>query len=119
MALNNQNDVSNLPFEIPYERTKQALVRTINKIAEDESMPSSLMIIILENVINEFKNNAYAQIIGNYDVSIPQGVETSPVAQSDSQVTEHVGPINKETLDKLRESGVRIIENDENNQNQK
>lgn len=75
----------NLPFEVNYERVKQALVRTVNQIAESEQMPSSLMIITLENVLQEFKLNTYSTIIGNYDISIPEGAELDQDPNSNEQ----------------------------------
>ena len=77
----------NLPFEVNYERVKQSLVRTVNQVAESEQMPSSLMIIILENVLQEFKLNTYSTIIGNYDISMPDGAESNQELNSDQQTS--------------------------------
>ena len=98
----------NLPFEVNYERVKQALVRTINQIAESEQMPSSLMIITLENVLQEFKLNTYSTIIGNYDISIPEGAESDQGAKSDQQ------PPMRKTIDlvpdEIKNGDIPIVE---------
>ena len=90
-------NMDNLPFEVNYEHVKQSLIRTINQIADSEQMPSSLMIIVLENVLQEFKLNTYSTIIGNYDISIPEGAVVNQKTQT-KQVTDPSKQTNK-TID--------------------
>lgn len=94
-------DISNLPFEVHYERVKQNLIRTINRISETEQMPPSIMMVVLENVLQEYKVNSYSIILGNYNISIPEGVETDDENYESKDDTETV---NEDTESELIEN---------------
>ena len=79
------NDTS-LPFEIGIEKAKSDLTKAINSIGKEYSIPSSIMTMILESILNESKLNTYSTIISYYDISHPSRSET--LQNDDIEMTE-------------------------------
>lgn len=64
-------DLGNLPIEVGIEKAKRDIVNAINQIGRSYSLPSSILFMVVEEVVNSSKNSTYATIIANYDISIP------------------------------------------------
>jgi len=61
----------NLPIEVGFERAKADIVVAMKRIGDKHSLPSSLMLMLLENVVTESKLNTYATIVSNCDIIPP------------------------------------------------
>ena len=76
-------DDTSLPFEVGIEKAKSDLTKAINSIGKEYSIPSSLMTMILESILNESKMNTYSTIISYYDISHPSHSSRSETLQND------------------------------------
>ena len=83
----------NLPIEVGFERAKADIVIAIKKIGDKHSLPSSLMLILLESVVTESKLNTFATIVSNCDI-IPPTADNSHDQVMQSEETED-GTTNK------------------------
>lgn len=60
-----------LPFEIGIEKAKSDIVNAIGEIGKRYSIPSSIMTMILQSVVEDSKLNTYSSILAYYDISNP------------------------------------------------
>ena len=58
-----------LPFEIAIEKAKAELSKSVFEISKIYSIPSSIMTLIHQEVLNEIKLNTYGTILAYYDDS--------------------------------------------------
>ncbi len=63
-----------LPIEVGLEKAKREILQAINQIGNSYDLPSSLVLMLVEQIVNDTKLNTYETIITNYDISIPKGV---------------------------------------------
>ena len=70
--MDEQNNQDTLPFEIGIEKAKNDIINMINVIGQKYSIPSSILSMILQNIVDESKANVYSTIISNYDISLPK-----------------------------------------------
>lgn len=77
-------DITNLPIEIGIEKAKRDIVTAINQIGREYSLPSSILFMVVEEVLNSSKNSTYTTIIANYDISIPKSPTESDQTKSDT-----------------------------------
>ena len=70
------NDVP--PIEIGLQKAKDEILQSINMIGKKYSIPSSIILLIVEQIVQDTKINTYESIIGRYDVSMPGGVSEKP-----------------------------------------
>ena len=64
-------DNETLPIEVDVEKAKVDIVSAVSDIGRKYSLPSSLMLIILENIVSESKLNALRNVVVQYDISNP------------------------------------------------
>lgn len=62
-----------LPFEIRIEKAKYEILHTVNQIGNSYDIPSPILIMLLEQIVEESKLNTYIAITTNYNISIPEG----------------------------------------------
>lgn len=67
-----------LPIEVGFERAKRELLQAINQIGKRYNLPSSLMTLIVQQLITESKLNTFEVIVANYDITLPKGAEDTP-----------------------------------------
>lgn len=75
------NDTS-LPFEIGIEKAKSDLSKAIIDIGKKYTIPSSIMTLILQEVISDSKLNTYGTILAYYDIANPTQ-ENQDILQND------------------------------------
>ena len=75
------NDLS-LPFEIGIEKAKSDLSKAIVDIGKKYTIPSSIMTMILQEVISDSKLNTYGTILAYYDITNPTQ-ENQDILQND------------------------------------
>ena len=78
----------NLPIEVGLEKARFEIVQAIGQIGDRYSIPSSLLLILLENIVNESKLATFTNILAGYDISNPTPVKPSVPTQIPSPVPE-------------------------------
>lgn len=67
--MDNKNTNNSLPFEVGIEKAKHDIIVAINIIGQKYSIPSSILSMILQSIVDESKINTYSTIISNYDIT--------------------------------------------------
>lgn len=65
-----------LPIDVSISRAKREILQAINQIGNSYGLPSVITTIIVDQIVKESTLNAYETIIRNYDIEIPEGVNT-------------------------------------------
>lgn len=71
-----------LPIEVGIERAKREIVAIINQIGIKYSIPSSILFMIVEDILNSSKISTYTTIIANYNLSQPSENEAQKSTSS-------------------------------------
>ena len=75
-------NIDQIPFEIVLEKTKSEIFTSVNAIGQKYEMPSSILLMILEQIVYENKNGSYATLIRNMPIDLNQNGSTSPTPAS-------------------------------------
>ena len=78
-----------LPIEVGIERAKREIVAVINQIGIKYSIPSSILFMIVEDILNSSKISTYSTIIANYNLSQPSENETQNSTHSTDNETKN------------------------------
>lgn len=71
-----------LPIEIGIEKAKKDILRAINQIGNSYDLPSSIVLMIVEQIAHDTRLNTYETIITTCDISIPEKLANSqPIKQ--------------------------------------
>lgn len=81
-----------LPIEVGFEKAKQEILQAIAQIGKSYDIPSSIMLLLIEQIVKDTRLNTYETILINYDIKIPEGVVHSqskkPVSKPKPRPTE-------------------------------
>lgn len=83
-----------LPIEIGLEKAKREILQAINQIGNSYDLPSSLVLMLVEQIVHDTKLNTYETIVTNYDISLPKGVtqptqkQSKPLENDDVEMTD-------------------------------
>ena len=78
----------NLPIEVGLEKARFEIVQAIGQIGDRYSIPSSLLLILLENIANESKLATFTNILASYNISNPTPVRPSSPTPTSSPAPE-------------------------------
>jgi len=73
-----------LPIEVGFEKAKSDIVAAISRIGNEYSLPTSLMLVLLENVVLESKLNTFGTIVSHYDISQPEAAVVKSPEKKDN-----------------------------------
>lgn len=59
---------NNTPLEFSFEKAKNEIVNAVNYIGQLNNIPSSVLLLILENVMLSIKSTMYSEIMSSYKV---------------------------------------------------
>jgi hypothetical protein len=66
---------TSLPIEVGLDKAKREILQTINQIGTNYNIPSSFIVMILQQIVYETRLNTYETITTNYDIKVPNAVE--------------------------------------------
>lgn len=58
-----------LPIEVGIEKARDEILTMLNAIAQKYSLPSAVITLLLESMVNAIKNTTYESILSNYNLS--------------------------------------------------
>jgi len=87
------NNESGYPIEVCIEKVKNELVSVSNAIANKYSLPSSLMAMILEQVVSDIKINTFSTIIAHIPIETDSDTKPADTKPADTKPAD-VKPIN-------------------------
>ena len=74
-------NIEQIPFEVILEKTKSEILTSVNAIGQKYEMPPTVMLMVLEQIINEAKLGSYSALIRNMPVELDkQNQNGSPAA---------------------------------------
>lgn len=98
-------DTNKLPIEVGLEKAKFEILQAINQVGRSYDLPSSFVMMIVEQLLIESKLNTYQTIITHYDIDIPKGVEqnnvvnSQPPLENDDVIMKPVDEVSKQNKD--------------------
>ena len=73
-------NIEQIPFEIIIEKSKGEILTSVNAIGQKYEMPSAVMLMVLEQIVDEAKLSSYSALIRNMPVELDeQNQNGSPV----------------------------------------
>jgi hypothetical protein len=86
-----------LPIEVGIERAKREIVAAINQIGSNYGLPSSILMLVVEDVINNSKIGTYTTIISNYDISAKKPNQVTPIKKQPTKAPVKKMPVKAPT----------------------
>ena len=81
-------NIEQIPFEVIVEKTKSDILTSVNAIGQKYEMPSTIMLMVLEQIVNDAKLSSYSALIRNMPVELDkQNQNGSPAPAPTSQST--------------------------------
>ena len=63
-------NVEQIPFEVILEKTKSEILTSVNAIGQKYEMPPSVMLMVIEQIVDEAKLGSYSALIRNMPVEL-------------------------------------------------
>ncbi len=76
-------DVNKLPIEISLMRAKREILQAINQIGNSYNLPSSITVMLVDEIVKESSLNTYTTILSNYNIELPEGAIPADSQTSD------------------------------------
>lgn len=88
-------NVEQIPFEVILEKTKSEILTAVNAIGQKYEMPPSVMLMVIEQIVDEAKLGSYSALIRNMPVELDkQNQNGSPAPTPEPVPTPQPTPAN-------------------------